>query len=528
MVRVFFGFPRSGECRATTTAVAPTSNVCPASGDNKPPSCPLWGSVRLTYSICAFISMTLHVSMRNMLGLVVLRMVKSQPEDVLQLSRTDMSNITSTETASCASGHVFNDTNVAAEHGTMEDLDWTRTQQLIFPGAFYYGYVVALPLAGWLSDRFGGKLLFINSLTLQSVAYLMLPLMAHLDFKAAVAVLVVAGFFGGCGNPPLYQLFVVWAHPTERTALLSFAYSGLIVGSMLIYPVADFLCTFSWELPFYVFGGISLIFGIGCFWVVYNELDDHPRLSAAEKAYLQAEQTAEPPKVRNIPWTSILTSLPVHAFILTHAFHNYGYIVLALLMPRILRESMQFTLKEVGILSSAPYFGCLISKALCIFCCGIAEKHAGSHLNCFRRLLYSVSVIVTMGCIIGIIYSTCKQRILVISLYILLGCATDLGFSGGYWPTLLYFAPSFAGLLSGLANSFAHLCGILAPYIVAIMVQHGTKSEWNSVLWTLIVAYTLGAIIFDTFSSSKLQKWDLRSQESKHIKLEGGETPEIG
>ncbi|XP_030384528.1 sialin-like [Scaptodrosophila lebanonensis] len=471
---------------------------------------PLWGSVRLTYSICAFISMTLHVAMRNMLGLVVLRMVHPRSEDELQLlSNATNRNVTARD-ALCESGSALNETDV--QNIRTGDLVWTRAQELIFPGTFYYGYILALPLAGHLSDRMGGKLLFINSLTLQSLTYLALPPMAHLSFSAAVANLVVSGFLAGCGNPPLYQLFTVWAHPTERTSLLSFAYSGLTVGTMLIYPVANFLSRYGWETPFYVLGSISLCFGIACCWLIYNTLDDHPRLSAKEKAYLQSELAGRICPT-SIPWRAVLTSIPVHAFVLTHAFNNYGYIMLALLMPRILHESMNFKLKDVGVLATAPYLGSLISKVVCIGLCSYAERHVRARLNSLRRYLFSICIIIAIGCISGIIYASCEQKILVVVLFVILGGVSDLGYNGGYWPTLLYFAPSFTGLILGLANCFAHICGAMAPYVVTAMVKTGTKSEWNTVLVTLIGAYGLAMIVFGTCGSSTLQSWDPRSQQ---------------
>lgn len=85
----------------------------------------------------------------------------------------------------------------------------------------------------------------------------------------------------------MYKLFVIWAHPTERTSLIAFAYSGILIGSLMIYPLAGFLSEFFWELPFYVLGSVSLIFGIICFWFIFDNLDQHPRITKTELEYLQ-------------------------------------------------------------------------------------------------------------------------------------------------------------------------------------------------------------------------------------------------
>ncbi|KAH8358821.1 hypothetical protein KR093_002699 [Drosophila rubida] len=476
------------------------------------PTCGLWGSVRLTYTICAFLSNILQMSLRNMLGLVILRMVKARPEDALIYSAAYQ--FTNRTAIPNCGNEVFEPTtrfDVAQQTG---DLEWTRKQELTFPGTFYYGYVIALPLAGHLADRFGGKLLFISSLTLQAAAFIVLPFIAQSSYIAAVTTLVVAGMFGGCGAPPLYQLFVIWAHPTERTLMLSFAYSGMIVGSICIYPLANYLSDFGWKVPFFVLGGVTLLYGISCNWLIFNSLDEHPRLTAAERAYLQPTGFAQAPQVSHFgtPWRSLLTSAPVYAFVFTHVFHNYGFLLLSLNVPRFMSEAMQFNMKEIGFLASAPFLGSFFSKLLCVFSCSYFERRLFSQLCYLRRLLYTICCSVTITLIVVIILASCKQKILVLLMYFLVGATTDLAFSGGYWPTLLYFAPSFAGLISGLANCMAHISGFATPHLVAALVHSGIKSEWNCVLLTLIFFNALAMIVFGVFSSSKLQAWDPRSQ----------------
>ncbi|SPP87948.1 sialin [Drosophila guanche] len=475
------------------------------SGQVAPASHSLLGSVRLTYAVCAFLSICLHSAMRSMLAMVILRMVKPRPEDALLMAlELDRSN--STAAGQCG-GSVFG-LSAGVQVPQTGDLSWTRNQELTFPGVFYYGYVISIPLAGHLSDRLSSKRLFILSLVFEALAYFLLPTMAHHSYGAAVASLVVSGMCAGCGNPPLYQLFVTWAHPTERTSLLSFAYIGLLMGSIVVYPVANYLSDYAWELSFYVVASVTLVFGIICHWLIYDTLDEHPRISDAEKAYLQREPLSK--SQLSVPWRHLLTSLPVYAFILTHIFHNCTFLVLSVVMPRFMREAMQFNLHEVGLLSAAPYLGGMFSKLICVFSCGYVERRVGLKQSWMRRLLYVACSILTMIFIGIIICAGCEQKTLVMLMYALLYATTDMGFSAGYWPTLLYFAPSFAGLLSGVANCLAHLSGFLAPHLVATLVHTGTKAEWNIVLLTLIIFNGMAMIVFGLFSSTRLQPWDPR------------------
>lgn len=49
-----------------------------------------------------------------------------------------------------------------------------------------------------------------------------------------------------------------------------------------------------------------------------------------------------------IPWKSVLTSMPVFAFVLTHILNSYGFLMLSMNMPRFLREAMHINMNEVG------------------------------------------------------------------------------------------------------------------------------------------------------------------------------------
>ncbi|XP_033166653.1 sialin [Drosophila mauritiana] len=477
----------------------------------------LVGSVRLTYAICAFLATCLHAAMRNMLGMIILKMVMPRPEDALvvsaELGRLTEGNVTST--GRCGSPRVvFNPQFQETQSG---DLPWTRNQELTFPGVYYYGYVVSISLSGYLADRCSSKRLFIVSLIFEAAAYILLPAMAHFSFEAGMVDLIICGLLAGCGNPAMYKLFVTWAHPTERTALLSFAYSGLLMGSMLVYPVASYLSNYGWELSFYVVGGVGLLFGIACCFLVYDTVEQHSRISDEEVDYLmqgksQLELKQQP--VVTIPWKSLLAAPPVYAFILTHMFHTYTFLVIVQLMPRFMREAMEFDLREVGFLSAAPYLGGICSKIMCILGGSYVERRVGPDQNCVRRMLYGICSILTTSLIGVIILADCDDKILVLVMFAFMMATTDMGFSG-YWPTLLYFAPSFAGLLSGLANGLAHLSGFLAPHLVAALVHTGSKDEWNVVLMTLIGFNTMAMLVFAFCSSTNLQPWDPRSRKEK-------------
>lgn len=72
-------------------------------------------------------------------------------------------------------------------------MDWSRRQQFEITGVFYYGYLITLPLSGIFSDKFGGKLFFVHSVTAQAVVYMLIPVFARMSFYAAATIRVIQG-----------------------------------------------------------------------------------------------------------------------------------------------------------------------------------------------------------------------------------------------------------------------------------------------------------------------------------------------
>uniref|UniRef100_A0A034WCE6 Sialin n=2 Tax=Bactrocera dorsalis TaxID=27457 RepID=A0A034WCE6_BACDO len=462
---------------------------------------PLFCSVRLTYAICAFLAMIMHLCMRNIFNFTILCMVKPEAEVNVKVSGNESAKF------------VYTTINNSSSNENLGNIPWTRQEEFAIQATFYYGYLVTLPFAGRLADRFGGKLFFIHSVTIQAVLFMLIPIFAHISYIGTSAIRLLQGLVSGFGNPALYQLFSTWAHRTERSTLVAFAYGGYSVGTLIAFPLSALLCRYNWELVFYTVGIVALVFGISCHWLVYNTLEEHPRLSEAERAYLKSTND-EKSMSKSIPWTHILKSAPVYAFILTHTLHSYGLIVFALMLPRFLKEALGFTLSETGIYASTPFLGGIIAKIIIFPTCRYIEKKPNYKPTLYGKIFYVLCNIFTIKFLIVVMLLNANQRMLINLCILFVGIFSDMAFSGGYWPSLLHLTPSYAGLLSGIANAFSTIDGFISPIIISAIAVQGTKSEWNYVMFTLIIAYLLAAMVFGALGSSETRSWNnMRADE---------------
>lgn len=75
----------------------------------------------------------------------------------------------------------------------MGDISWTRQEEFAIQATFYYGYLVTLPFAGRLADKFGGKFFFIHSVTMQAALFMLIPTFTHISYLGTSAIRLLQG-----------------------------------------------------------------------------------------------------------------------------------------------------------------------------------------------------------------------------------------------------------------------------------------------------------------------------------------------
>ncbi|CAF1320943.1 unnamed protein product, partial [Didymodactylos carnosus] len=75
-------------------------------------------------------------------------------------------------------------------------------------------------------------------------------------------------------------------------------------------------------------------------------------------------------------------------------------------------------------------------------------------------------------------------------------------------------APSYAGLVFGISNTFATLPGIISPYIVGAVTAKDPKN-WRIVFFICAAIYCLGALVFLFIGSGDIQRWAIQNRRPK-------------
>ncbi|XP_023566265.1 sialin [Octodon degus] len=158
-----------------------------------------------------------------------------------------------------------------------------------------------------------------------------------------------------------------------------------------------------------------------------------------------------------------------------------------------------------GFLSALPYFG----SWLCMILSGQAADSLRAKWNfstlCVRRSFTLVGMIGPAVFLVAAGFIGCNYSLAVAFLTI----STTLGglCSSGFSINHLDIAPSYAGVLLGITNTFATIPGMVGPVIAKDLTPNDTISEWQTVFYIAAAINVFGAIFFTLFAKGDVQTW---------------------
>ena len=176
--------------------------------------------------------------------------------------------------------------------------------------AFQLSYAVMMLFWGRILDRIGTKLGLALAVTWWSLAAM------GTAFARTAMGFGAARFLLGVGEaanfPASIKTVAEWFPKSERAFSTGLFNAGTNVGAVLA-PIAVPLiaATWGWRAAFILTGALGFLW-VGAWWAIYQPADSHPRLSAAERRYIQ--DGAEEPLVEKTPLSRILGMRQLWAF----------------------------------------------------------------------------------------------------------------------------------------------------------------------------------------------------------------------
>ncbi|XP_075977864.1 putative inorganic phosphate cotransporter [Anticarsia gemmatalis] len=389
--------------------------------------------------------------------------------------------------------------------------EWSHSVQAVILSSFFWGYVVLQVPAGELARRFGGKVLFTISVTVNSLLSLIMPLAASFGGWRFVCICrVLQGLTQAFIYPGTHHLVSQWMPQQEKGLLSTIVYAGGQFGIALQLIASGFIATsWGWQAIFYTNGTLGLLWAITYTIFGADSPESSKFISPEEVLYIQKSLGRDgEQKTYPTPWSKILTSLPFWAVIAAHCGQNWGFFTLMTEMPTYMSKVLGVDLKSNGILSSLPY----LAMYLLSFVMGgmtdlIVNKKWLSVTNT-RKLFNSIGLWGPAIALIGLSYAPEGNKEFAV---VMLTCAVGInaGQYAGYMLVHIDMAPNFSACLMGITNFLANIISIIAPLVCGFIVHDETEPhEWRKVFFVASGVYFFTNLFFILFGTSDRQAWN--------------------
>ncbi|WP_288477093.1 MFS transporter [uncultured Pantoea sp.] len=233
-------------------------------------------------------------------------------------------------------------------------LNMTTEQYSWVVAAFQLAYTLFQPLCGWLIDVIGLKMGFLICALVWSVTCL---LHAGAGSWLHLALLrFVMGASEAAATPANAKAIGDWFPKKERPVAAGWAGVGFSIGAMLAPPIIYVAhITFGWQGAFLLTGGLGLLW-VGLWWWGYHSPQNHPRLSAQERDFINQDNEAVGEKLPFFTALKVIGKEKKFYGIAIPAFlAEPAWAVLSFWVPLYLANERGMDLKQIVMFAWLPF-----------------------------------------------------------------------------------------------------------------------------------------------------------------------------
>ena len=382
-----------------------------------------------------------------------------------------------------------------------EQFGWSDSQVGFIFSSFYLGYMLTMALGGYLSDKFGGKLVLGYGVVMWSIFTILTPLAAHNGFFALFIMRVLMGIGEGVTFPAWQSLYARWIPFKERTRAIAFTNSGISIGTIIGYIGTQMIIiSLGWEWAFYIFGIVGLVWFI--FWNrnVSSYPAEHKKISSKELEYISENAPSSEP-AKKIPLKDLLLNKPFLAIVAATFANNWSLFVFLSFLPKFIDN-------ELGIDLESRIFVILIIipsiiSVLALNAGGfLADKmiRNGMKVVKVRKIVNSIGFFGSAFCLFLIpLFES-------ISIIIILICITNLftgAAAGGFGVNHADIGPNSTGTLVGVASTFGMIAGILGNAVSGLVLE--ITNSWTLIFYIAASLIVMGGLIYLLYASDQKQ-----------------------
>jgi ACS family hexuronate transporter-like MFS transporter len=219
--------------------------------------------------------------------------------------------------------------------------------------AFQACYTVMQPIAGYVLDLAGLRLGFALFAIGWSLANC-----CHAFATGWPSLALFRGMLGlteAAAIPAGMKTVAQWFPPHERTVATGWFNIGTSIGAMIAPPIVVFcIAVWGWQSAFVVTGAVGFIWA-ALWYGFYRNPDEHPWVSAEERAYIAAGDVEIADRGGPLTWRAVLAtrafwSIAIPRFLADPAWQTFSFFI-----PLYLVEQRGMDLKGIAAFAWLPF-----------------------------------------------------------------------------------------------------------------------------------------------------------------------------
>lgn len=323
---------------------------------------------------------------------------------------------------------------------------------------FKFAYAVGFLLAGYLIDRVGTRRGYTISIAGWSVAA------AGHGLVGSIAGMSIARFLLGIGEagnfPAAIKTVAEWFPRKERSFATGLFNAGSNVGIILTAVLVPLIIVhLGWRASFLITGSIGILV-LFAWLALYRPPEDHPKLSAAELAYIR-QDGAPAASERNVRWRDLVGFRETWAFAVAKFMTDAIWWFYLTWLPSFFNDNPAFTtkldLKQVGLPFLVIY---IVSDLGSIFFGWLATRFIGLGWTVNRAR--KTTMLICALSVVPILFAARTSSVAIAVGLIALATAAHQGWSANLFTTASDLFPRRAvGSVVGIGGMMGGLGGAL-------------------------------------------------------------------
>lgn len=234
-----------------------------------------------------------------------------------------------------------------------DEFDLTAADYGFIASGFLASYALGQAIAGRVLDRFGTRRSLAWAVVLWSLAGIL-----HIfgrGFWSFLAFRSLLGIFEGFNFPGAMKAIANWFPSQERALGANIMRLGVGMGALAAPPLFGYLIhAYGWQSAFILPGLIGFVW-LG-FWLwLYRDLEDHPRVTDEEKAFIKISQIQATSKPGGPGWRVLFKSPALRGLMAARFFADNTLYFFLFWLPLYLATERGFSLTEIAIFAWVPF-----------------------------------------------------------------------------------------------------------------------------------------------------------------------------